>query len=114
MWFLPEVDDLVLVLSPTGDLANACIAGTLPSASGPLDPGTDGHGVARTWWRTRGGSRIQLTDRADLAVALEDATGSRITLGTKGVVVHAAGDLTLEAPGGKIYLRASAIEHERA
>jgi phage protein D/phage baseplate assembly protein gpV len=113
-WFLPDQGDLVLVLAPSGDLANACVAGTLPGSSGPLDAGTDGSGVARTWWGTRGGTRLQLADRCDIAVDIEDSAGNRVSLGAAGISVHAAGDLTLEAPGHTLTLRASAIEHQKA
>ncbi|HXW78347.1 MAG TPA: contractile injection system protein, VgrG/Pvc8 family [Acidimicrobiales bacterium] len=114
LWFLPGVDDVVLVLSPSGDLGNACVAGTLPSASGPVDAGTDSEGVARTWWRTKGGNHVQLADRSDEAIVLEDANGNRVTLGAKGIRLHSAQDLIIEAPGHILYLRANAIEHERA
>jgi hypothetical protein len=41
---------------------------------------------------------------------VEDATGNRIELTPGGIVVHAAGDLTIEAPGKNIVLKANSVD----
>jgi uncharacterized protein involved in type VI secretion and phage assembly len=41
---------------------------------------------------------------------VEDATGNRLELTPSGIVLHAAGDLTIEAPGKNIVIRASSVD----
>lgn len=41
---------------------------------------------------------------------VEDAAGNRIELSPDGIVLHAAGDLTIEAPGRNIVIRASSVD----
>jgi Type VI secretion system/phage-baseplate injector OB domain len=41
---------------------------------------------------------------------VEDATGNRVELTPNGIVLHAAGDLTIEAPGKNIVIRASSVD----
>ena len=46
------------------------------------------------------------------AVRLEDATGSFIDLSPERVLVHAAVDLTLEAPGRAVLVTAASVDFE--
>ena len=45
---------------------------------------------------------------------VEDATGNRIELTPDGIVLHAAGDLTIEAPGNNIVIKANSVDVQKA
>jgi hypothetical protein len=62
--------------------------------------------------RTSGGQHITLDDE-NQTLRLEDVTGSSIELTPDRVTVHAAVDLTIEAPGKNIVVRANAVDFEQ-
>jgi len=111
--WLPDTDDLVLVLAPSGDLTNAVIVGGLYAPGGPADPGVVDGAVRRYSLTSAGGQKVCVDDSAK-TVRLEDATGSFLELGPDQVVVHAAADLLLDAPGRGVRIRARAIDFETA
>lgn len=110
---LPDIGDQVLVLSPSGNLDNALVAGGLYGAGVVPDPGVDGSSVRRYTWTTPGGQRIRLND-SDRKVQLDDTTGNRIELGPDLVSIHAITDLVIEAPGRGVRIRAKTIDFETA
>ena len=110
---LPDPDDLVLVLLPGGDPARGIVVGAMFGASGPADAGLDGGEVTRWTLGTSAGHRLTLDD-GGRTIRLEDPTGSSLVLSPDGVLLHAAVDLVVEAPGRRIAIRASAVDFERA
>ena len=108
---LPDVGDRVLVLAPAGDVGRGIVLGGLYGAAGAYDPGVVEAAVQRCTWRTRGGQLVRLDDERR-AVRLEDATGSFIDLSPERVLVHAAVDLTLEAPGRAVLVTAASVDFE--
>jgi archaellum component FlaG (FlaF/FlaG flagellin family) len=62
--------------------------------------------------RTSGGQRITLDDE-NSKLRLEDVTGSSVELSPDQVKVHAAVDLTIEAPGRAVVVRAKSVDFEQ-
>jgi phage baseplate assembly protein gpV/phage protein D len=110
---LPDVGDQVLLLAPSGNLANALVAGGLYGAEGPVDPGVEGGAVRRYSWRTPGGHCLTLDD-AERHVRVDDASGNRLELGPNLVSIHAVTDLVIDAPGRGVRIRAKSIDFETA
>jgi phage baseplate assembly protein gpV len=108
---IPEVGDHVVVLAPSNDLGRAIVLGGLYGAAGPPDSGVDGGSVRRYTLRTPGGQFVRLDD-GRRALHLEDATGSFVDLSPDAVVVHAAVDLHLHAPGRAVKVTAAAVDFE--
>ena len=106
---LPDTGDHVLVLAPPGDPGRGIVLGGLYGAEGAPDPGVVAGAVRRSTWRTAGSQLIRLDDE-HRAVRLEDATGSFIELSPERVVVHAAVDLALEAPGRAVTITARSVD----
>lgn len=110
---LPEVGDQVLVILPEGDPSRGMVLGGLYGPDGP--PHQPGTGEAQHFpytLATRGGQWMQLND-SDGAIRFENAAGSYLALTPTGVVLHSAGDLTLESPGKRLQLRADRIDLDR-
>ena len=111
--WLPDTDDSVLVVAPGGDLANAVVVGGLYGPGGPADAGVSDGTVKRYSLTSAAGQRVSVDD-GTRTIRIEDATGSFVELGPEQVVVHAATDLLLDAPGQGIRLRARAVDFETA
>lgn len=109
---LPGIDDRVFLLFPGGDPAQAVVVGGLYGAGGPPDAGVDGGAMKRYTFSTPGGQCVRLDD-AKRKVRLEDSTGSYIELGPELAIVHAAVDLTLEAPGRAIRVKGRTVDFEQ-
>lgn len=109
---LPEVGDHVVVGLPDGDPSRGLVLGGVYRC-GDL-PGAERRGDSHRPYTltTRGGQRIRLND-VDGSIRLEIADGSFLALTREGVVVHAAGELVLEACGERLTLRADTIDLER-
>jgi phage protein D/phage baseplate assembly protein gpV len=110
---LPDVGDRVLVAFAHEDPATGVVVGGLYGAGGPPDPGVADAAVRRFSMRTSGGQHITLDDEHQ-TLRLEDVTGSSIELSPERVTVHAAVDLTIEAPGRSIVVRAKSVDFEQA
>ncbi|MCD1269539.1 hypothetical protein B5M43_011960 [Microbacterium sp. MEC084] len=110
----PDVGDSVLVAHEAGDPGRGVVLGGLRTSDGG-EPGVGvvGGAVGVYGMRLPSGQSLRLSADGD-ALALANAAGSRVALTDTGVVVHAAGDLVLEAPGRLLRLRAGRIELERA
>src|SRR5262249_33288972 len=109
---LPDVDDQVLVVLTHGDPSQGVVVGGLFGAHGPADTGVEGTSIKRYTLQTPGGQRILLDDQHQL-LRLEDQTGSYIELGPDRMLVHAAVNLVVEAPGRQVLIRGQAIDFER-
>jgi uncharacterized protein involved in type VI secretion and phage assembly len=110
---LPGVGDKVLLFFLHGDPAQAVVAGGLYGTDGPPDSGVEGGAMKRYTFATPGGQRVQLDDFGR-KLRLEDSTGSYLELGPEKAVLHAAVDLTLEAPGRAIRVRGQSVDFQQA
>jgi len=108
---LPDVGDRVLVLLPHADPAYGVVLGGLYGADGPPDAGVDGSSVKRYTFTTSGGQAVTLDD-GETTTRIEDATGNEVELGPQRMLVHAAVDLTIEAPGRAITVRGRSIDFQ--
>jgi phage baseplate assembly protein gpV len=110
---VPDVDDRVLVLLPHGDPAAAIVVGGLYGDDAPYDPGIDGGAVRRWSVQTGGGQRVFLDD-VENKVTVANKDGSAVVMTPERVTLHAKCDLTIEAPGKTMTLRANRIELNQA
>lgn len=111
---LPEVGDQVAVMLPDGDPSQGVVLGGIYDAEGPPHEAS-AQGEAQHFPYTlasRGGQRIQLNDEED-SIRLQTSGGSYLALTPKGIVLHAEGDLTAEAPGRTFQLIADRIDMRR-
>lgn len=110
---LPDTGDRVLVLLDPVDPSQAVVLGglygpqTLPE--GERVRGRD----AAFSLLTPSGLRVRL-DEGRRTLRLDQPDGSYVELSPDAVTLHAQSDLTLEAPGRRMVLRASQIDFERA
>jgi phage protein D/phage baseplate assembly protein gpV len=109
---LPDVGDHVLVTFAHEDPAAGVVVGGLYGTGGPPDPGVADAAVRRFSIRTSGGQWITLDDE-NKKLRLEDVTGSSVELSPNQVTVHAAVDLTIEAPGRAVVVRAKTVDFEQ-
>jgi uncharacterized protein involved in type VI secretion and phage assembly len=109
---LPDVGDHVLVAFAHEDPATGLVVGGLYGTGGPPDPGVADAAVRRFSVRTSGGQWITLDDE-NKKLRLEDVTGSSVELSPDQVTVHAAVDLTIEAPGRAVLVRAKSVDFEQ-
>ncbi len=110
----PDIGDTVAVLMSMADPGRGIVLGGLRSGAAPQDDaGVADGGVRRFSLRAAGGQLLQL-DRDNDGVLLANAGGSRLQMTDTGSVFHAAGDITIEAPGHTLRLRAARIDLEQA
>jgi uncharacterized protein involved in type VI secretion and phage assembly len=110
---LPDVDDTVLVALPHGSPVGGLVVGSLYGGVEPFDPGVEGGAVKRWSLRTPDGQAITIDD-AEHRITLRNKDGSYVRLAPDLVSVHAATDLTLQAPGHAMKLRAKSVDFEYA
>ncbi|HYR63797.1 MAG TPA: phage baseplate assembly protein V, partial [Actinomycetota bacterium] len=110
---MPDVGDQVLVLLAHDDPGEGMVLGGLYGMQAPPDPGMSGGAIRRYTFLTPGGQRVTLDD-GKTSIRLEDATGSYLELSPKQVTVHAAVDLTLDAPGRAVIVRGKSVDFETA
>ncbi|GIH02238.1 type IV secretion protein Rhs [Rhizocola hellebori] len=110
---LPDVDDTVLLALPHGEPAAGIVLGGLYGTVSPPDAGT-AHGRVRRWsLQTAGGQRL-LVDDDNQSLILRNNAGSHLDLGEKDVLLHAAGDLVIRAPGHSIKIQAASVDFVQA
>lgn len=109
---LPDIGDSVLVLFAHEDPGQGIVLGALYGAQEPPDVGIDAGAVRRYTLLTPGGQRIRLDD-AQQSIRLENSSGSYYELSPHKVLVHAATDLEIEAPGQRVIIRGKNIDFEK-
>lgn len=107
LYFLPEVEDEVLVAFEHGDVRFPYVVGALWNGKDkPPESNDDGKNNVRTI-KSRSGHVISLDDtEGEERIVIRDSTGkNEITISSKdnAMTIHAEGDLTIAA-GGKLTL----------
>jgi len=111
---LPAVNDTVLVLLPFEDPAAGLVLGGLYGAAGaPIAGGVDAGAVRVFALLTSGGMSLTFDD-AHQQIRLQDAAGSYLEFAKDAVVLQAATNIEIAAPGKQIRIRAAAVEFETA
>jgi phage baseplate assembly protein gpV len=110
---LPDVEDVVLVSCSAENPAYGVVLGPVYGAGGMPDTGIESGAVARYTLCTPGGQRVRMDDSSS-SIRLENSGGSYVELTPNRMTLHAATDLTLQAPGRSISIQAKAIDFERA
>ncbi len=112
---LPDINDTVLVLLPSGDPANGIVLGGLYGTwtREEWDWGVEQNSVKRYTLRTPGGQRVQLDDTKQL-IRLENSDGSYLEMSPEKVMLHAQRDLEIEAPGRNLVIRANKVDFQQA
>ena len=111
---LPDVEDTVLVLLPSGDPANGVVLGGLYGmwTRDEWDWGVDERAVKRYTLRTPGGQRIRLDDSKNI-IRLENSDGSYLEMSPEKVMLHARRDLQIEAPGRNLVIKANKVDFQQ-
>ncbi|GAA1974942.1 phage baseplate assembly protein V [Microbacterium pumilum] len=110
----PDVGDQVVVAHDSRDPGRGVVLGGLRTNDGG-EPGVgvvDG-AVGVYGLRLPTGQSLRMSADGD-SLVIGNQTGSRVELTETGIVVHAEGDLVLEAPGHLMRLQADRIELEQA
>lgn len=109
-FFVPNVGNFVWVAFENADPAAPVWLGEwFPAGTAP--PEADATPPVKRVVRTAGGNRILLDDTAGSEqIVLEDASGNKVELRPDGVLLSAVADLTIEAPGKNIVIRASSVD----
>lgn len=109
---VPDVDDLVLGLFPRGELAHGVVLGGLYREAHP-DSGIEDARVKRFSFLTSGGQKLQFDD-ARGSVRVENKEGSYVELTPDRMLLHAATDLDIAAPGRAVTIRGNTIDFQKA
>ena len=109
---LPEPDDEVLVLFPDGDPGRGIVLGGLYGAR--TAPGERPPEGARAFiLQSPSGPKVTL-DGCEKLMRLETGAGDILEIGPDGTMLRAMQDLTIEAPGRTLKIRAAHVEFEKA
>jgi uncharacterized protein involved in type VI secretion and phage assembly len=127
-WFMPEVDDEVLVAFEGGNPGRPIVVGALWNSSAPPPEQMDSNN-SRKSIVTRSGVRIMIeeTDKASVlvlqtpagqslvledadqnSVHIKDANGNSIVLSASGITIHSPGKVTVQA--NTVEIQASKID----
>lgn len=109
---VPDVDDLVVAIFPRGEPGLGFVLGGLYRESHP-DSGIDEGRVKRFSFLTAGGQKLQFDDTRG-SIRVENKHGSYVELTPEKLLVHAATDLDIEAPGRAVTIRGNTIDFQRA
>lgn len=111
---LPDVNDTVLVLLPSGDPANGVVLGGLYGmwTREEWDWGVDESAVKRYTLRTPGGQRVRLDDAKQI-IRLENSDGSYLEMSPEKVTIHSQRDLQIEAPGRNLVIKANKVDFQQ-
>lgn len=110
---LPDVEDQVLLLLNREDPSQGVILGGLYGSFESPDWGVEASSVQRYTFATPGGQVVRLDDTKK-KVRVENDSGSYVELAPEKVMISAATDLDIEAPGRSIVIRGRSIDFERA
>jgi uncharacterized protein involved in type VI secretion and phage assembly len=113
IYFLPEVDDEVLVAFEQGSIDDAYILGSLWNGKDkPPEPNSDGKNNHRSI-KSRSGHIVRFDDSdGSEKIEIIDKTGNnRIVIGSSDntVTIEASGDISIKA-GGKLSLTGNGVE----
>lgn len=108
----PAKGDHVLVLLAHEDPGQGVVLGNFYTPEKPPDTGIANGTVERYTILTPGGQRVRLDD-GQKAIRLENSDGSYCELAPHKVLLHAATDLEIAAPGQRIVIRGKNIDFER-
>jgi phage protein D/phage baseplate assembly protein gpV len=114
MFFLPERNDEVLVTFEQGDITRPYILGALwNSEDKPPNPNSDGQNNIRII-KSRSGHSVRFDDTpgAEKIDIIDKSTENSVTIDTQSnsISIKSAKDVVIEAPQGKISLRAKSVE----
>lgn len=111
-FFLPEVDDEVLVMFEHGDMERPVIIGALWGGK-DKPPDQNPGGNHRRSIKSRSGSKVVFDDEKDQFI-LEDGAGTgRITFDAKAkkvTIQSLKGDIAFQAPQGEVLIKGADIE----
>ncbi|GGI74027.1 hypothetical protein GCM10007973_08580 [Polymorphobacter multimanifer] len=107
----PEIDDRVLVLFTDGDPARGVVLGGLWGRQALPSP-ADAASPRAYVLRTPGGQQLTL-DSHRPAIRLETAAGDLLDISPDGARLHVTRDLTIEAPGRRLRIRADRVDFEQ-
>ncbi len=110
---VPDVGDRVMVVFVESDAAQGVVLGGLFGPDGAPDSGVDEGRVKRFSMRSHQGQLLRFDDREG-TLRLENSQGSFVELRPEKILLHAEGDLEIEAPGKKLILRASRVDFQQA
>ena len=101
-WFVPDVDDEVLVAFEGGDPRSPYVVGALWNASAQPPEAMDAAGAnPRRVIATRAGARIAIDDDAR-SVAVSDSNGNRVLLEPSGITIQAGSKVSVEASTAEV------------
>lgn len=110
----PDIGDHVVVAHDARDPGRGVVLGGLrTSDSGEPGVGVVDGAVGVYGLRLPTGQSVRLSADGD-NITVANKAGSRVELTENGIIVHAEGDLVLEAPGKLLRLQANRIELEQA
>lgn len=114
LWFLPEVDDEVLVAFEHGDVSFPYVVGALWNGKdAPPEANGDGHNDMRLI-KSRSGHVIRLNDgQGKETIEISDKDGKNrilIDVANKAITITSDKDITLSAPQGTITLDAQKLD----
>lgn len=112
-FFLPEIDDEVLVVFEHGDIRRPLVIGALWNGQDAA-PDTNGGSNERRSIISRNGSKVVFDDDQG-TVSYEDGDGhGKITISAdnKITIESASGDVCIQAPAGELNIVANEIESE--
>lgn len=114
-FFIPEINDEVLVIFEHGDVHRPLVVGTLwngKDAAPDKNPG----GNKRRMIKSRGGSKVTFFDDDAPKITIEDGGGKgRVTIDAQNkkiIIESLEGDVCLQAPTGEMTIVAQAITLE--
>lgn len=114
IYFLPEVDDEVLVAFEHGSIDHPYVLGSLWNGRDtPPESNQDGENNHRTV-RSRSGHVVRLNDRegGETIEIIDKSGNNRVVIDTarNSIAIEAQGDITIQSASGKLTLKANGIE----